>query len=275
MRKISTKGNGAHSVVKVSAKKNLILLNRKFFDLCGVRLTRNAPFANSMRTLDPVAHHVIEGVKDRTMTDDNRLYNVIIAARYVSENNIEGDVVECGVWRGGSMMAIASTLLAMSDTSRQLYLYDTFEGMTKPSKLDIRFDGRSAFDLMNDRSGPRSEEFEAGVVAFASLLDVKTGMLSTGYPVESIFYEVGKVEDTLKSSAHKSLSIVRLDTDWYESTKHELEILWPKLNKGGVLIVDDYDHWTGARKAVDEYFATFEAKPLFMAMNSGRIIVKS
>lgn len=261
-------------MIKEFLKKSVNLLNQKLFNLLGVRFTRNLPFASSLRILDPTAHGVITSVKDRTMTDENRLYNAIIATRYVSENSIEGDIVECGVWRGGSMMAIASTLVSLNDTGRHLYLYDTFEGMTKPSTFDFRFDGAKAKDLLGVRSDRGKNEYEAGVIAFASLSDVKTGMSSTRYPEECIVYEVGMVENSLNSNSHECLSLVRLDTDWYESTKHELEILWPKLSPGGVLIIDDYDHWTGARKATDEYFANLPIKPLFMAMNSGRILIK-
>lgn len=257
-------------------------LIKKFFDIInlqlsarlGIRITRNVSFANSIRTFDPVAYKIILGVKDRTMTDENRLYNAIVATRYISENRIPGDIVECGVWRGGSMMAIASTLITLSDTTRSLYLYDTFQGMTKPSRFDIRLDGRSAKDLLGESVKQNKKEFEGGVIAFASLQDVKAGMSSTKYPEKQIAYEVGKVEKTLKATSHKSLSLVRLDTDWYESTKHELEVLWPKLISGGVLIIDDYDHWTGARKATDEYFEKLSVRPLFMAMNSGRILIK-
>jgi len=72
----------------------------------------------------------------------------------------------------------------------------------------------------------------------------------------------GAVEDTLPDRAPMEIALLRLDTDWYASTKHELETLYPRLVSGGVLMLDDYGHWTGCRKAVDEYFAANAPAPL-------------
>jgi hypothetical protein len=74
----------------------------------------------------------------------------------------------------------------------------------------------------------------------------------------------GKVEETLPEHAPESIALLRLDTDWYESTRHELEHLFPRVVAGGVLLLDDYGHWKGSRKAVDEYFA---AQGITMLLN--------
>ena len=83
----------------------------------------------------------------------------------------------------------------------------------------------------------------------------------TGYPPERIHFVRGPVEETLPAGAPDEIALLRLDTDWYESTRHELEHLYPRLAAGGVLLVDDYGHWEGARKAVDEYFADHGDRP--------------
>jgi hypothetical protein len=161
------------------------------------------------------------------------------------ETKTRGDFAECGVWRGGSMMAIALALMYYSDSSRHLYLYDTFEGMSAPTDHDQDLDGQSAQSLFA-RFGP-------GKWVRAPMEDVRVNILSTGYPEEKVHFVKGKVEETLPATLPDRLALLRLDTDWYESTKHELIHLFPLLESRGILIVDDYGHWKGARKAVDEY----------------------
>lgn len=100
-------------------------------------------------------------------------------------------------------------------------------------------------------------------------------ILSTGYPKEKINFVKGLVEETIPQTQINKIAILRLDTDWYSSTKFELEHLYPKLVKGGVLIIDDYGHWEGCKKAVDEYF-TNNNIPIFMMRidYTGRLIIK-
>jgi hypothetical protein len=83
------------------------------------------------------------------------------------------------------------------------------------------------------------------------------------------------VEETIPQHAPEQISVLRLDTDWYSSTKHELMHLFPRLSKNGVLIIDDYGHWAGARKAVDEYFADQTIQPLLNRIDqTGRACIK-
>ena len=114
------------------------------------------------------------------MTSVERMTALINAVTYVVENDIPGDITECGVWRGGSMMTIALTLLAHGDRSRALYLYDTFEGMSAPTADDKSLAGISADELLKkDRPG-------TGIWCYASLDDVRANLLSTGYPEDRI-----------------------------------------------------------------------------------------
>ncbi len=190
-------------------------------------------------------------VRQFTMTSTERLNGLCEAVRYINETGIEGDIVECGVWRGGSMMAIAEMLKRSGDTSRNLHLFDTFEGMSEPTEADVSVDGATAVDQLanEDKNDGKS------VWCVASLEDVQSHMTQTGYPNERVHYHVGKVEETIPEAAPSKIALLRLDTDWYESTAHEMEHLFSRLSDGGVLIVDDYGHWQGARRAVDEYFA--------------------
>ncbi|QDT08359.1 TylF/MycF/NovP-related O-methyltransferase [Planctomycetes bacterium K23_9] len=190
-------------------------------------------------------------VRQFTMTSTERLNGLCEAVRYINETDIEGDIVECGVWRGGSMMAIAEMLKRSGDTSRNLHLFDTFEGMSEPTEADVSVDGATAVEQLasEDKNDGKS------VWCVASLQDVQSHMVQTQYPDDRIHYHVGKVEDTIPEAAPNKIALLRLDTDWYESTAHEMEHLFSRLSDGGVLIIDDYGHWQGARRAVDEYFA--------------------
>ena len=113
------------------------------------------------------------------------------------------------------------------------------------------------------------------IKAYAPIMDVRSNMESTGYPLSLLHFVQGKVEETVPSSAPDQISILRLDTDWYESTKHELLHLFPRLSRNGILIIDDYGDWVGARKAVDEYFAAHGLKPFLARIDTtGRVYVK-
>jgi O-methyltransferase len=106
--------------------------------------------------------------------------------------------------------------------------------------------------------------------------DVQTNMKQTNYPFSKIHFVQGKVEQTIPETIPSSIALLRLDTDWYESTYHELVHLFPKLVTGGVLIIDDYGHWQGARKAVDQYFAEQKTPILLNRIDyTGRIAIKS
>jgi hypothetical protein len=219
---------------------------------------------------DDEAKEIVRAVRPWTMTGADKVYALIQAVRYVTRHRIPGDVVECGVWRGGSMQAAARTLLAMNDTSRDLHLFDTFEGMPAPSERDVRrSDERTAEELLAEEERERSL-----VWAVATLEDVREGFAQIPYPSERIHFVKGRVEDTIPGHAPERISILRLDTDWYESTRHELEHLYPRLSPGGVLMLDDYGYWEGAREAVDEFLEQTGERLLLVRMASGRLAVK-
>lgn len=220
------------------------------------------------RDFDDDAKATIEAVRPFTMTSADKLFALITATRYVAQHGIAGDVVECGVWRGGSMQAVARTLIAAGDTSRDLHLFDTYEGMPPAGDRDVRHDGRPAAELLE--SLPRDSK----TWAVASLEDVQEGFASVAYPRERVHFVKGRVEETVPDRAPDPIALLRLDTDWYESTKHELEHLYPRLVSGGVLVLDDYGWWKGARDAVDEWLAATGERLLLVRAGSGRIAVK-
>lgn len=196
----------------------------------------------------------IERVRPYTMTSDACVQALVGAVRYIVANHIAGDYVECGVWKGGSTMAAALTMLAHDERQRDLWLYDTFEGMPPPTDHDVTPDNITAEKLLESRA-----EF-----LNAPLEGVRNAMASTGYPADKVHFIKGKVEDTIPASIPEKIAILRLDTDWYESTRHELEHLYPRLVRGGVILIDDYGYWRGSREATDEYLAKHKV-PLLLS----------
>src|SRR4051794_12441300 len=181
-----------------------------------------------------------------TMTSIERMYSLYQAVKYIERRNVTGDIVECGVWRGGSSMMAALTLEQLGNRERHMWLYDTFAGMAEPTEHD----GSEAYEEWAEN------ETESGNAwCYGALSEVRQNLYSTGVAAGRLTFVEGKVEDTLPNITPERIALLRLDTDWYSSTLHELEHLYPRLEVGGVLIIDDYGHWEGARTAVDEYFA--------------------
>jgi O-methyltransferase len=234
------------------------------------RFLRSAPRLRRLPPdFDARVVNVCQAVAPFTMTSPERIAALVESVRYVSRHAIPGAIVECGVWRGGSMMAVALTLLELEEW-RDLYLFDTFDGMPPPGTDDRDLTGASAADLMD------AEDKQTGAVwARSPLADVRRNLLDTGYAESRVRFVEGRVEETLPNRAPEQIAILRLDTDWYESTRHELVHLFPRLSTGGVLIIDDYGHWQGARRAVDEYLAETGVRLLLNRIDvTGRMALK-
>ena len=214
-----------------------------------------------------------QSVEPYTMTSIERIFALKSAVKYTIKNNLNGSYVECGVWKGGSCMMIAKTLIEMNRLDKEIWLYDTFEGMTNPTNEDVEVETNlKGMELLKNIDKTTDK---LNMWAYAPKDLVIKNMDSTGYEKKNIKYIEGKVEDTLISSMPKSIAMLRLDTDWYESTKIELEMLYPLLVSGGVLIIDDYGHFKGSKKAVDDYFNNIKEKPLLHRIDySGRMVIK-
>ena len=214
---------------------------------------------------------IIRAVTPFTMTNVDKLHALITATRYVALNRIPGDFVECGVWRGGSMHAVARTLAACGDVGRELFLYDTFEGMTTPTEKDVRWDGVHPARWLKHSA---HNKHDSAIWAYASLEEVEAGFEKVPYPKGRLHLVRGPVEQTVPGVLPEKIALLRLDTDWYSSTAHELEHMYDRLVPGGVLLLDDYAHWRGAREATDEWLARTGEKLLLVRMGGGRIAVK-
>lgn len=214
----------------------------------------------------------IRAVTPYTMTSPERLVGLSRALEHLIQNNVDGDVVECGVWRGGSMMLVARKLMRMGQQNRRLFLFDTFEGMSEPGTADVSsVDKRTAEELLQNADRLQGNN----VWCYSALEEVQDNIKKTGYPQSNALFVKGKVEDTLPFPEIGKIALLRLDTDWYDSTRHELECLYEKLVRGGILIIDDYGHWSGAKKAVDEFISKNNLKLFLNRLDyTGRLAIK-
>jgi hypothetical protein len=259
----------------MNLKKTTFLILRAGFrstnyiiGLFGLRLTKSG---NQLTTTEVFEDDFVTHAnfcKPFTLTTTERLYALYKAVHFVVSSGVSGDFVECGVWKGGSVMMMALTLKSLGITDRTIHLFDTFAGMTQPMDIDANINGISGKNLL-DRGDPN-------VWAIAPMEEVRSNLARTGYPMERFVFVPGDVSKTLPEFAPTRIALLRLDTDWYESTRHELEHLFPRLQARGVLIIDDYGHYIGARKAVDEYFEIQSDKYLMLRIDyTGRILMKA
>lgn len=241
------------------------------------RSTPAPDVAAQLAALSEADRPIVERALPYTMTGIARLQALIDAVRYVEQRGIAGGFAECGVWRGGSVLAMIETLRCAGATPRDVWLYDTFEGMTEPTDADTSAFEPPALSTWKEATerGERPWADLFGAETFNEGL-VRATLQDTGYPAQRLHFVRGPVEETLPARLPDGpLALLRLDTDWYESTRHELEHLYPLLATGGVLIIDDYGHFEGARRAVDEYFAAHGALMLTRIDYTGRIAVKT
>lgn len=249
-------------------KRHLDSIGQRFLRGIGFELVR---YPRQYKDLDKLSKEIYQSVHEFTMTSSQRIYALVEAVKYIVKYEIQGEIVECGVWKGGSSMAVAMALRALGTEERQLYLYDTFAGMSRPSDFDVTISGK-----LPERELARTDVTRRAPGQLASPVEeVRKNLRSTGYPEEKLRFIQGKVEDTIPDRVPEKIALLRLDTDWYESTRHELIHLFPRLSKRGVLIIDDYGYWQGARRAVDEYIEENDIH-IFLSRidHAGRIAIK-
>lgn len=195
-------------------------------------------------------------VSPHSMTSQKRIHGLFNSLEYIRNNNIEGDMIECGVWKGGNIFGILSYLKHHNMTNVNVWLYDTFGGLTKPTEKDFTnskgYNNQQVMELWESNK----IDDTTNNWCYSDFESVKTLMDSTDYPTDKIKYIIGDICETLKYDTNipDKISLLRLDTDWYESTRVEMEILYPKVVDKGIIIIDDYGYWSGSKTAVDEYY---------------------
>ena len=217
--------------------------------------------------IDEENKKLIESIGEHSLTPLIRRWTLIKSLHYINKKKLIGDIVECGIWRGGNLFLAKKIQDKYSkEFKRKFYGFDTFEGMPKPSSKDgIKIN--EIYQNFKNRNEPWTK---------ASIEDVKNSTNFFFSEVDDFKFIKGMVEDTLKDEKNlpNKISLLRLDTDLYESTKIELNTLYPLLVEKGVLIIDDYGDFPGCRKAVDEYFS--DKNVLMTSVDkSCRLIVKN
>lgn len=196
------------------------------------------------------------------------------AVQYVIKNNIDGVFIECGVG-DGQFERIWINELKKYNTVRDIYMYDTFSGLTMPGKYDYTCE-KASWNMNKDEV---LKTWEKQIIddktngwCYTPLEKVKESLEMTGYPSNKLHYIVGDVLQTLQHPENipDKIAILRLDTDWYESSKFELEQMYDSVVRGGLIIFDDYYHWDGQRRATDEFFTARNLNYNFINIGNGK-----
>lgn len=225
--------------------------------------------SNLLENKEILKNHVF----NNTMLSNDKLLNLKISLEYIINNKINGDIVECGVWKGGAM-AFGAKILLNNNCLKKIYLFDLFDNCPQP---DFRYDGERAIKEIGIKesqgllkpitntydnivhNGPGDEE---------NVNDLLVNKI--GYPSDKLILVKGYFQETLLIAKNlpEKISLLRLDGDWYASTKVCLENLYPLVEKGGVVIIDDYFGFEGCKKAVDEFLINQKYKPLINSFNN-------
>ena len=211
-------------------------------------------------------------ISPNTMCSKEQINELTILLGDVFKNQIDGDIVECGTWRGGLACLMLQSIIDNTQAVKKLYVYDTFDGMTMPEEIDVSTNGENAIDTFTKSSnnGETSKWCRAGI----EVVEFNLNRITKNHKLYTKLIK-GKVEDTLviQENLPEKICLMRLDTDWYQSTKIELETFYPKLSVGGIIIVDDYNHWQGQQKAVDEFFNNLEKESFEKNIGSNRGLI--
>lgn len=206
---------------------------------------------------------MITECKKNTMVSYTHLEYLENIINVINKENIDGSIVECGVWKGGCCMWMLYCQ-KKHNMIRKIYLYDTFEGMTLP---DSEKDDPEALNIYNktiNKHYNRNYDKWHGENkwAYAPIDYVKNNIKFINYNENNIIYVKGDVCTTLDNDSNlpSKISILRLDTDWYNSTKKELDVLFPLVSVNGYIIVDDYYTWKGSKVATDEFMKSNKNK---------------
>lgn len=212
-------------------------------------------------------------IKPNTMLNDLRLKNIVDIVQYICRNNVEGAVVECGVWKGGSVALMAHTMLQEKKV-KSLHLFDAFDEICEP---DAAVDGDRAVQevggLQNATGKLQSVKgiYNNDVIGGAGNDELVKDLIlnKIKFPENQLFIHKGWFQDTLPLATNiDKIAFLRLDGDWYASTKVCLDYLYDKLVVGGVIAIDDYGAYEGCKKAVDEFCENKNIFPLKLQVDS-------
>ncbi len=184
-----------------------------------------------------------------TMVDSKRLSNIYDLSELIEKNRVDGVFVECGVWKGGCA-AIMGSVSKRARSNRKIWLFDSFEGLPEPTTED----GKIAKDYSQNRASGRLKTIDKCVGPLNDVKEIFFDILKINQ--DNVVIKKGWFQDTLPKARNEigQISVLRLDGDWYESTKCCLDNLYDNVIVGGYIVVDDYGHWEGCKKAIDDFF---------------------
>ncbi len=222
---------------------------------------------------------IYEPVIGKIAQSPEAIVSLIRAVQYIVNNGIPGAFVECGVWHGGGAAVMIRTLLGMAarhDSSRvrEVFLYDTFQGFPRPDDRDFEYEvGPALNQWLIQQTEPYGDK---GSMWMNVCIEEVIGNIERWcQPYPLAHFVQGMVEDTIPRQLPHEIALARLDTDFYQSTLHELNHVWPVLASGGVLIIDDYGCFAGSKQATDEFLDTFRWRPYLHRVDEHvRLIVK-
>lgn len=202
------------------------------------------------------ARAAVDAASEHTMISYERAVTLYQHVAHLEARGVEGAFVECGVWKGGAASVMAKANLEHGAQRRMLHLFDSFAGLPEPTAEDGecvlgRAEAKAKRSL-GAGGALRPVNWDA-----ADRKDSEELLARVGYPKEWIRYHVGWFQETLDSAEEIGpIALLRIDADWYESTRLCLEKLFPLVVPGGFVIFDDYGHFQGCRQAVDEYLSS-------------------
>jgi hypothetical protein len=210
---------------------------------------------------EDLARQALKIVDEHTMTSYERMVTLWQQVRYLDRAGIDGCLVECGTWRGGAMGMMALAHLASGPPTRTLHLFDSFEGLPEP---DGAKDREMAVAYASGKAGGALQSIGRCVGPLEDNQRLLHEII--GYPEALTTYHVGWFQDTVPAAVPGVgvIALLRLDGDWYESTKVCLESLGPRVSSGGIVVIDDYGKWPGCRQAADEFIARL-SRPVFLS----------
>ena len=202
-------------------------------------------------------------IRPFTMMSEARLRTMYTNARRICEEDREGSFVECGVAAGGCSALLAYVIKTYSKRPRLLFCFDTFEGMPKPTPADTHA------GLAADESGWGTGTCAAPIDSLMQAVRA-VGAADVIRPIKGLFR--GTLPVTRESVGF--IALLHLDGDWYESTRDILTNLYELVLPDGYLQVDDYGHWDGCKKAVDEYLLQKGVQPVIHAIDGTGVWLK-
>ncbi|HLB47446.1 MAG TPA: TylF/MycF/NovP-related O-methyltransferase [Anaerolineales bacterium] len=227
----------------------------RLFDKLGYAIRKKSYFPTYPYELEKDAQDAVSAVRAHTMVSLEGLATLYDQAVFCETRHISGDFVECGTWRGGAVGLMAIANLKHGASRRHIHLFDSFEGLPEP---DAAVDGEHAVQHARAAgAGVSGRLVPIGAEAFIGSLEENRDLLEKqiGYDPHCLHYHKGWFQETLPVAAKTidRIAILRIDADWYASTKVCLEHLYDKVVSGGFVIIDDYLSFEGCKKAVDEF----------------------